>query len=95
MCLWIPGALNVGNVAVILKIMPESPEIDLSALKHAIKTEIPETQDMREEPIGFGLSALKIAVVVPDREGATEGIEELLRSMNGVASAEIVSLTLT
>ncbi|MDT8356883.1 MAG: elongation factor 1-beta [Methanomicrobiaceae archaeon] len=85
----------MGNVAVILKIMPESPEIDLAALQQAIRTGVPETQDIREEPIGFGLSALKVAVVVPDREGATEGIEEMLRSMDGVASAEIISLTLT
>ncbi|NYT05100.1 MAG: elongation factor 1-beta [Methanomicrobiales archaeon] len=84
----------MGDVAIILKIMPESPEIDLEALKAVIRGAVP-VQDLVEEPIGFGLSALKVAVVVPDSEGAPDKVEETLRDLSGVASAEIVSLTLT
>jgi elongation factor 1-beta len=51
---------------------------------------------MQVEPIGFGLSALKVAIVIPDGEaGASEGAETILASIDGVQSAEIVSLTLT
>lgn len=74
--------------------MPESPEIDLEALKAAIRDTVP-VQDLVVEPIGFGLSALKVAVVVPDSEGAPDRVEESLRELQGVGSAEIVSLTLT
>ncbi|WFN34217.1 elongation factor 1-beta [Methanogenium sp. S4BF] len=85
----------MGDVAVIIKIMPESPEVDLVALQALIKEKLPGTQDMVVEPIGFGLSSLKVAIVVPDGEGTTEEAEQTLRGLEGVESAEIVSVTLT
>lgn len=90
----IQGAIIVGDVVIILKIMPESPEVDLGVLEGAIRGAVP-VQDLVVEPIGFGLSALKLAVVVPDSEGAPDKVEESLRGLEGVGSAEIVSLTLT
>ncbi|MFA5395863.1 MAG: elongation factor 1-beta [Methanomicrobiales archaeon] len=84
----------MGDVAVIIKIMPESPEVDLVALQASIKEKLPGTQDMVVEPIGFGLSSLKVAIVVPDGEGTTEEAEQILRNLAGVESAEIVSVTL-
>lgn len=85
----------MGDVAVIIKIMPESPEVDLVALQALIKEKLPGTMDMAVEPIGFGLSSLKVAIVVPDGEGTTEEAEQTLRGLEGVESAEIVSVTLT
>jgi len=85
----------MGDVAVIIKVMPESPDVDLEDLKVRIKEKLPGTMDMVEEPIGFGLSSLKLAIVVPDGEGTTEEAEETLRNLEGVESAEIISVTLT
>ncbi len=85
----------MGDVAVIIKIMPVSPEVDLVALQALIKEKLPGTQDLVVEPIGFGLSSLMAAIVVPDAEGSTEKAEETLRGLEGVESAEIVSVTLT
>jgi len=85
----------MGDVAVIIKVMPESPDVDLEALKVLIKEKLPGTMDMVTEPIGFGLSSLKLAIVVPDGEGTTEAAEETLRNLEGVESAEIISVTLT
>ena len=86
----------MGDVVIIVKVMPESPDVDLEALKVAIKEKYPGTKDMQIEPIGFGLSALKVAIVIPDGEaGASEEAEQILASIKGVQSAEIVSLTLT
>jgi len=84
----------MGDVAIIFKIMPKSPDVDMEALKAAIKEKIPSTQDMVIEPIGFGLSCLKIALVVPDGEGTTEEAEATLNGLEDVGTAEIVSLTL-
>jgi elongation factor 1-beta len=89
------GALIMGDVALIVKIMPESPEVDLKALEERIRTTVPETRDVQKEPIGFGLSALKVAIIVPDSAGAPEKVEDALRAIQDVESAEIVSLTLT
>jgi elongation factor 1-beta len=91
----VPGAIIMGDVAIIFKLMPESPEVDLEATRAEILSRIPETKDMQKEPIGFGLSALKVLVVVPDAEGNQERVEEILTGLEGIASVEIVSNTLT
>jgi elongation factor 1-beta len=85
----------MGTVAVIIRVMPESPETDLEKLKRALKTRLPGIQDIREEPIGFGLRALKLAAVVNDAGGQTDAIERSLCEVAGVERAEIVEVTLT
>ena len=68
----------MSDVAAILKVMPESPEIDLEALKETIKNTIDADsfERIEEEPIGFGLIALNVTIVVDDGEGGTEPAEE-------------------
>jgi len=81
----------MGNVAVALKIMPESPETDLEKLKIEISKKM-KIQDSKIEPIAFGLKALKILVIVPDKE--TEDIESKLKEIKGVSEVETESVTL-
>ncbi|ACL17861.1 elongation factor 1-beta [Methanosphaerula palustris] len=85
----------MGSVALILKVMPESPDVDLEALKAAMRAKVPSIQDIQEEPIGFGLKALKVMAVVSDQGGETDALEEALSSIEGVERAEIAELTLT
>jgi elongation factor 1-beta len=85
----------MGSVAVIVRVMPESPEVNLAELKAALKARLPGIQDMVEEPIGFGLKAIKLAAVVNDAGGETDAIEEMLNNVPGVERAEIVEVTLT
>jgi elongation factor 1-beta len=85
----------MGNVALILRVMPESPEIDLSTITEQIRKKVPGLMDVREEPIGFGLRALKIAVVVGDAAGESDMVEAEINAIDGVERAEIIELTLT
>jgi elongation factor 1-beta len=85
----------MGGVAVILRVMPESPEINLEDLKKALKLKLPAIQEIKEEPIGFGLKALKILAVVNDAGGETDAIERSLNEVAGVERAEIIEVTLT
>ena len=66
----------MSDVAAILKVMPESPEVDLDALKQTITETIDENvlERIEDEPIGFGLVALNVTIVVDDGEGGTEPI---------------------
>jgi elongation factor 1-beta len=82
----------VGKVIAVLRVMPDSAEVDLNELKASMKKKVPSIQDIREEPIGFGLSALKLAVVVTDEEGGTDAVESALTAVSGVASAETVDI---
>ncbi len=84
----------MGDVALIIKVMPESPEINREKIKEQIKAALPRVQEIREEPIGFGLVSLKVAVVVPDAEGQTEIVENTLNGIEGVERAEIIGSTL-
>ncbi|MCU0631250.1 MAG: elongation factor 1-beta [Methanoregulaceae archaeon] len=84
----------MGDVALILRVMPESPEVDLEALKSEIKRILPRVQQIVEEPIGFGLKALKLVVVVSDQGGETDAVEGKISGLKGVERAEIVELTL-
>ncbi len=82
----------MGTVVAVLRVMPDSVEVNLEDLKAAMRKQVPGIQDIREEPIAFGLKALKLAVVVGDEEGGTDAIEQALNSVPGVASAETIDV---
>ncbi len=80
----------MGEVVATLKVMPESPDVDLTALKAAIESNIPaELHEITEEPIAFGLVALNVVFIVEDGEGGTEPTEEFCAGLPDVASVEI------
>jgi elongation factor 1-beta len=85
----------MGSVAVIARVMPDSPDVNLDELKKALKQKIPGIQEIREEPIGFGLKALKLVAVINDAGGETDAIEKSLNEVAGVERAEIIEVTLT
>ncbi|MDU9376376.1 hypothetical protein McpSp1_09900 [Methanocorpusculaceae archaeon Sp1] len=82
----------MGEVAVIIKVMPESPDVDMEKLQADIKAKITGIQDMRVEPIGFGLSAIKLMVITEDEEGSGDKIEGMFAGIAGIDRAEIESL---
>ena len=80
----------MGEVVATLKIMPESPDVDLEALKAAIQAAMPaeaEFHKIEEEPIG--LVALNLIFIIEDGEGGTESTEEAMAKLADVASVEI------
>ena len=85
----------MGEVALTLKVMPESPEVDLEALKEAIKNAVDEKEFERieEEPIGFGLVALIVTIVVDDGEGGSEPAEQAIAALDDVATVEVTHMT--
>lgn len=84
----------MGDVAAILKVMPESPEVDLESLKETIKNTLNENEFERieEEPIGFGLVALNVTIVVDDGEGGTEPAEKALAAIEDVQNVEVTDI---
>ena len=60
----------MATVVVTLKIMPESPNVDLRNIEKEAKSKIQAFTDNEEmkseqEPIAFGLKALKIIFALP------------------------------
>lgn len=82
----------MGEVVATIKVMPESPDVDLERIKEDIIKSIPEGTEfhkIEEEPIAFGLVALKVMVVVGDEEGGTETVEENLSKVENISSVEV------
>ena len=85
----------MGEVLATIKVMPESPEVDLEQMKADIQASIPEGTEfhkIEEEPIAFGLVALNVMVIVGDEEGGTEPAEANLAKVNGVNSVEVTDI---
>ncbi|MFQ6020569.1 MAG: elongation factor 1-beta [Candidatus Aenigmatarchaeota archaeon] len=82
----------MGDVAITLKIMPDSPETNLENIKEEI-AKLVKIQDSKIEPIAFGLKALKILVITPDT-GGTEELEAKIKTIDGIAEVEVESVTL-
>lgn len=87
----------MANAIVTIKIMPESPEVNLEELKEQIKQKITDFAgegEMREElePIAFGLKALKITFVMDENKGSPEPVEKEIEKLEEVNSVEVVDV---
>ena len=77
--------------------MPESPEIALNSIEEQAKNLIKEFSGETEfkteqEPIAFGLKALKIIFVMDESKGSTEALENKIKNIDGVNSVEVIDV---
>jgi len=86
----------LGEVAITYRIMPESTDIDIRELGEKVRNaskDIAKVQGMQEKPIAFGVTALLIRVIIEDKEGGPEEIENALSGISGVQSVEVMDMT--
>lgn len=84
----------MGQVAIALNIIPSSPEVNLENVRDEIGKKL-KIQDSKIEPIGFGISRLRLMVIAPDAGGSdTDKIENEIKAVKGVENVEIESVTL-
>jgi len=82
----------MGKVAAQIKVMPESPEVDLDGLQAALEESLPEgakIQGFDRDDVAFGLVALLPTVIVPDDAGGTEAVEEAFQGVDDVESVSV------
>ncbi|MFP8891633.1 elongation factor 1-beta [Natrialbaceae archaeon A-CW2] len=82
----------MGKVAAKIKVMPQSPEVDLDALQERLENALAEgakINGVEREEVAFGLVALYPTVIVPDGAGGTEGVEEAFAEVEGVESVTV------
>ena len=76
--------------------MPESPDTNLSELTKEVEKEIKdyggEVGKVEEEPIGFGLSALKLYFIMEESKGSTDVLEENIKKLKGVNSVDVIDV---
>jgi elongation factor 1-beta len=80
----------MGEVILTIKIMPESPEVDMDKLLSHVKEKC-KVEKEEIKPIAFGLKALIIYTIVQDT-GGTDKLEETLASIPRVQSVEVTDV---
>ncbi|MFW5916825.1 MAG: elongation factor 1-beta [Halorubrum sp.] len=82
----------MGDVAAKIKVMPNSPEVDLDDLEDRLEESLPQGAKIRgfqRDDVAFGLVALLPTVIVPDGAGGTEAVEEAFVDVEGVESVAV------
>lgn len=83
----------MAKVAVIMRILPEDISTSIEQLVNEIKNKLPEQYSLKawdEEPIAFGLKALRVLITMPEEtEGGTEPLEQLISQIPGVGQVEV------
>jgi len=86
----------MGEVAVQLKIMPNSPDVDLKGLSNQITSQVAQygrIYSYEVQPIAFGLKAMMLTVIIEDKEGGTEALEASISEIDKVESVQVVAAT--
>tara|TARA_Y100000310_G_scaffold305460_1_gene345629 strand:+ start:176 stop:454 length:279 start_codon:yes stop_codon:yes gene_type:complete len=87
----------MAKAIVTLKIMPVSPETNLEEVQakaaEKIKAAYGETEFKAEqEPVAFGLKALKLTFVIDEEKGSTDDVEAQIAELEEVNSCECVDV---
>ncbi|RLE57377.1 MAG: elongation factor 1-beta [Thermoprotei archaeon] len=86
-----------GRVYVVARVFPKGIEVNLEELKKKIGEVLPKEFQLvkiEEEPIAFGLKALKVHVVIPEETtGGTEPLERAISSIDDVSQVEVIYIT--
>ncbi|MCD6092906.1 MAG: elongation factor 1-beta [Candidatus Aenigmarchaeota archaeon] len=83
----------MGQVAVKLKVMPKTTDVNMDEMKNKIKNLDINIKDMKTEDLAFGLKTIKLLIVLPDR-GGTDEIENRIREIEEVGEVETEDITL-
>lgn len=81
-----------GIAALIVKVLPDSPEADLKKIKSSIEQHLKKEGAMNlsfeEVPIAFGLKAIRVKFAWPE-EKSTDIVETTLGKIKYVSSVQI------
>ena len=85
----------MGTALIKLKIMPDSPDVNLEDIKNKAKEIIEGSEgkinDFEEEPIAFGLKAVIVGFAL-DESKELEPLEEALKSVENISSVQVIDM---
>lgn len=91
------GLTKMAVVIITLKIMPASPDEDLSRIEKEAKRHIkafagPSKFRVSVEPVAFGLNSVNITFAMDEDKGSTEQLERKISSVDGVGSVDVTDV---
>lgn len=87
----------MAKVIVTLKVMPESPDVDLekvSADAQKIITAATASVEIKQaiEPVAFGLKAVVLTFIADEEKGSVDDVEKQVQEIAGVQSTEVTDV---
>lgn len=87
----------MANAVVTIKVMPDSPEVNLEELEAKVNEKITAFAGEGDtkvsiEPVAFGLKSINIIFVMDESKGSTEPLEKEIESIEGVNSIEVTDV---
>jgi len=86
----------LGDVLVIMRILPESDDVDVDVLAKEIERMLPERIVLRQykkEAFAYGLDSLVMGFTMPDEEGYADLLEKRIKDIEGVGELTIETIT--
>ena len=80
----------MGEVIAVFRILPDSPE-NFNSVRSKIKKMKPAK--LEDEPVAFGLKAVRATFLIPDEGGKMDEIENMLNCIEGVQSSETLQVS--
>jgi len=91
------GGHKMGKVAVSMRVMPTSEEVNIDEMLKSIKILIKGEYSLgnsQVEEVAFGLKAIRLIIVMDDKEGLMDNIENEIRKIDGVSEVEVEEVSL-
>ena len=87
----------MAHILLTVKILPTHPEVDMKELKKQVELIVDEfgakLLKTEEEPMAFGLNALRIIVTFKEEDNPNvDVLEEKLQALESVSSTEVVDI---
>ena len=85
------------KVIVKLKIMPRSTEVNLKEIEENIRKinlKDVEIKGINVVPIAFGLKAISVIALMPDKEGICDTFIEKIKEVKNIQSVEVEAMDL-
>jgi elongation factor 1-beta len=86
----------MADVVITFKIMPDSPEEDLKVIEEKATKMIAEfggeVGKVIQDPVGFGLVALKLIFVMNEDIGGTDALEAQIAELKEVANVDVTDV---
>ncbi len=87
----------MGEVGIIYKLMPEDIDTDLDKVVETIKNGLPDMAIINNidiKPVAFGLKCIMLGLILDDKKGGGEDVENFLNNLEDMGSVNVVSQTL-
>lgn len=89
--------IKMGTAIATLRIMPESPDIDLNNIEQQALKLITEFSDNRQkkvdiQQVAFGLKSINITFLMDENKGDMEPLEKKISDIEGVQSVECIDI---